>query len=272
MGNTKTSKGGASALSAGDQPAAADESNPGAGADASASASAGAAGAASSSNGEKEGVRAGSATKSTRFSPSSKSSIKSSLTAGSDGSSTSTRTSTRTSTGTSTGGTGSGSGSANNGSPPLPTGWVAKFDPVTKKTFYIETATGARQWERPDGGGSSDAGFKSVSAAAAAGSVNSREKEARTSGDKIERSKLSGGSRIRDKDEPVVRKAITSSLSSKGINSGASKSGGGVHGSSGAFRMNGDKKGSVGVKSKAHPSKTRGDEDAGEAAGAAGDE
>ena len=140
-----------------------------------------------------------------------------------------------------------------------------KVDPATKKPFYVETATGARQWDRPFGG-SSDAGFKTVAAAGAgsSNSMSSREKEPR-GGDRLEKreGKISVGVRDRD-SESSVRKTITSSVSGKGLN-GPSKSGGGAHGSSGAFRMN-EKKGSVGGKSKAHPSKTRGDE-AGESAG-----
>ena len=231
--STKVSKG-ATAVSAGEQSATADESSPSAGAGGSTSSS-------SSSSAEKED-RAGGVAKTSRLSPS-----------------TSSKSSVRTSSVT-----GSSVGSAESNLP-LPAGWILKVDPATKKPFYVETATGARQWDRPFGG-SSDAGFKTVAAggAGSSNSMSSREKEPR-GGDRLEKreGKISVGGRDRD-SESSVRKTITSSVSGKGMN-GPSKSGGGAHGSSGAFRMN-EKKGSVGGKSKAHPSKTRGDE-AGESAG-----
>ena len=247
-----------SSSSAREHSTAADESSPipsaGAGAGGSASSSS-----SSSSTGEKEN-RAGGVGTTTSTSKSSRSSPSSTG-----------KTSLRTPSAGGAGGSGAG-----DSSPPLPTGWVSKVDPATKKTFFVETATGARQWDRPTGG-SSDAGFKSVAAAAAAAAgssnnngINVRDKEPR-GGEKLEKreSRASVGGRDRDresKDDPVARKTITSSLSSKGV-SGPSKSGGGAHGSSGAFRMS-EKKGSLGgAKSKPHPSKTRGDEGTGDSSG-----
>lgn len=34
---------------------------------------------------------------------------------------------------------------------PLPEGWVEHFDPRTNQPYYTNTATGIKQWERPEG-------------------------------------------------------------------------------------------------------------------------
>ena len=33
--------------------------------------------------------------------------------------------------------------------PVLPPGWISKVDPASGKTFFVDTASGVRQWEAP---------------------------------------------------------------------------------------------------------------------------